>query len=145
MKAIMTINNSFLISLLLVLVTSAFLSSTSIAQTEIKSSPTPTPTPQKKRPDIENGKYGEFAANTFDLWKATSKKPTPLVVYIHGGGLASGDKSGLSVNQLNEMLEAGLSVLAINYRLTPTAIFPQHYMDSARAIQYARYHAKELG
>ena len=144
MKAIMTINNSFLISLLLVLVTSAFLSPTSIAQTEIKSSPTPTPTPQKKRPDIENGKYGEFAANTFDLWKATSKKPTPLVVYIHGGGLASGDKSGLSVNQLNEMLEAGLSVLAINYRLTPTAIFPQHYMDSARAIQYARYHAKEF-
>src|SRR6478672_3684965 len=95
-------------------------------------------------PDIVNGKYGEFGANTFDLWKAKSKEPTPLVVYIHGGGLARGDKSGISVNQLNDMLNAGLTVMAINYRLTGEAVFPQHYMDSARAIQYARYHAKEF-
>jgi len=100
--------------------------------------------PEKPKPDIADGKYGEFAANTFDLWKAKSSKATPLVVYIHGGGLASGDKSGISANQLNELLGAGLSVMAINYRLTPVATFPQHYMDSARAIQYARYHAEEL-
>lgn len=100
--------------------------------------------PVLPKPDIANGKYGTFAANTFDLWKAKSGKPTPLVVYIHGGGLASGDKSGISVNQLNEMLEAGLSVMAINYRLTGEATFPQHYMDCARAIQYARFNAKEF-
>ncbi|MBX7170406.1 MAG: alpha/beta hydrolase [Pyrinomonadaceae bacterium] len=95
-------------------------------------------------PDIANGKYGEFAANTFDLWKAKSDKPTPLVVYIHGGGLASGDKSSLSANQLAQMLKSGLTVMAINYRLTGEAVFPQHYMDCARAIQYARYHAKDF-
>ena len=106
--------------------------------------PTPTPQPEKPKSDIADGKYGEFAANTFDLWKAKSSKPTPLVVYIHGGGLAGGDKSGISVNQLREMLEAGLTVMAINYRLTGEAVFPQHYMDSARAIQYARYHAKDF-
>jgi hypothetical protein len=106
--------------------------------------PTPTPQPAKPKPDIADGKYGPFAANTFDLWKAKATKPTPLVVYIHGGGLARGDKSALSVNQLNEMLEAGLTVMAINYRLTGEAIYPQHYMDSARAIQYARLHAKEF-
>lgn len=100
--------------------------------------------PEVPKPDIADGKYGTFAANTFDLWKARSSKPTPLVVYIHGGGLAYGDKSRISVNQLNEMLKAGLTVMAINYRLTPDGIFPQHYMDSARAIQYARYHAKEF-
>lgn len=106
--------------------------------------PTPTPTATPPRPDIADGKYGQFPANTFDLWKSKSNKPTPLVVYIHGGGLASGDKSRISVNQLNEMLKAGLTVMAINYRLTPEAVFPQHYMDCARAIQYARYHAKEF-
>src|SRR5580765_4654781 len=104
-------------------------------------SPTPQPLP---KPDIANGKYGEFAANTFDLWKADSKNPTPLVVYIHGGGLAGGNKSSLSANQLAAMLKAGLSVMAINYRLTGEAVFPQHYMDCARAIQYARFHAKEF-
>ncbi|MFZ1702225.1 MAG: alpha/beta hydrolase [Pyrinomonadaceae bacterium] len=100
--------------------------------------------PEMPKPDIADGKYGEFAANTFDLWKAKSKKPTPLVVYVHGGGLATGDKSKISANQLDQMLKAGLTVLAINYRLTPEAVFPQHYMDCARAIQYARYHAKDF-
>lgn len=95
-------------------------------------------------PDISNGKYGDYAANTFDLWKAKSNTPTPLVVYIHGGGLASGDKSKISSNQLTQMLKAGLTVMSINYRLTGEAVFPQHYMDCARAIQYARYHAADF-
>ncbi len=98
----------------------------------------------KPKPDIADGKYGEFAANTFDLWKPKSKKPTPLVVFIHGGGLASGSKEKLSPLQLEKMLEAGFAVMAINYRLTGEAVFPQHFMDCARAIQYARYHAKEF-
>ncbi|HTK38100.1 MAG TPA: alpha/beta hydrolase [Pyrinomonadaceae bacterium] len=96
------------------------------------------------KPDIANGKYGTYDANTFDLWKPKSNKPTPLVVYIHGGGLIRGDKSMLSAKQLEQMLDAGLAVMAINYRLTGEAVFPQHYMDCARAIQYARYHAKDF-
>jgi acetyl esterase len=105
---------------------------------------TPKPDPLPK-PDIADGKYGPFASNTFDLWKAASSKPTPLVVFIHGGGLARGDKSALSANQLKAMLDAGMTVMSINYRLTlEGAVYPQHYMDSARAIQYARYHAKDL-
>jgi acetyl esterase/lipase len=103
-----------------------------------------TESPKLPKPDIADGKYGSYAANTFDLWQARSTKPTPLVVYIHGGGLARGGKSALSVNQLNAMLEAGLSVMAINYRLTGEAVYPQHYMDCARAIQYARSHAKDF-
>lgn len=98
----------------------------------------------KPKPYISNGKYGEFERNTFDLWKPKSKNPTPLVVYIHGGGLTTGDKDKISANQLEKMLEAGFAVMAINYRLTPEAVFPQHYMDCARAIQYARYHAKDF-
>jgi acetyl esterase/lipase len=96
------------------------------------------------KPDIADGKYGDYAANTFDFWKSKAKKASPLVVFIHGGGLASGDKSSISVNQLNKLLEADFAVMAINYRLTGEAVFPQHYMDSARAIQYARAHAKDL-
>ena len=33
--------------------------------------------------------------------------------------------------------------MAINYRLSPEVHFPAHYMDCARAIQFARSHAKE--
>lgn len=98
----------------------------------------------KPTPDIADGKYGQFARNTFDLWKPKSKTRTPLVVFIHGGGLVSGSKEKLSPLQLTRMLEAGFAVMAINYRLTGEAVFPQHFMDAARAIQYARYHAKDF-
>ena len=106
---------------------------------------TPQPTPVRPTPDIADGKYGTLPANTFDLWKASSTRPTPLLVYIHGGGLNSGNKTEMSVNLLNEMLKAGITVMSINYRLTADgAVYPQHYMDSARAIQFARANAKEF-
>lgn len=98
----------------------------------------------KPIPSIANGKYGDFDRNTFDLWKPKSKDPTALVIYVHGGGLATGDKEKLPANQLAKMLEAGFAVMAINYRLTPDAVFPQHYMDCARAIQFARFQAREF-
>src|ERR1043165_9459952 len=39
--------------------------------------------------------YGPHERNVLDFWKAPSEQPTPLVVYIHGGGFVAGDKSGV--------------------------------------------------
>src|SRR4051812_12384335 len=36
--------------------------------------------------------YGPDASNRIDFWKANSTTPTPLVVFIHGGGFRRGDK-----------------------------------------------------
>jgi acetyl esterase len=99
--------------------------------------------PEKPTPDIANGKYGQYERNVFDLWKPKSKNPTPLLVYIHGGGFVDGDKSKLSANQLKILLENGIAVMAINYRLMPGAHYPDNYLDCVRAIQFARYKAKE--
>ncbi len=98
----------------------------------------------KPKPDIADGKYGKFDRNVFDLWKPKSKKPTALVVYIHGGGFINGSKEKLSTNLLNELLKNGIAVMAINYRLFPAASFPDNYLDCARAIQFARFHAKDF-
>lgn len=95
------------------------------------------------KPDISNGKYGTHERNIFDFWKPNSKKPTPLVIYIHGGGFVNGSKEKLSPNMLNQLLKNGFAVMAINYRLLPEVVYPQHYMDAARAIQFARYNAKQ--
>lgn len=97
----------------------------------------------KPAPDLANEKYGPHERNVLDLWKAKSDSPTPLVVYIHGGGFSAGSKETLSGTMLDGLLKAGISVMAINYRLSPEFHFPSHYMDSARSIQYARLHAKE--
>jgi acetyl esterase/lipase len=78
-----------------------------------------------------------------DLWKAKSEKPAPLVVFIHGGGFRGGSKEALNPALLEGCLKAGMAVMAINYRLSPEVQFPAHYLDCARAIQYARLHARE--
>jgi acetyl esterase/lipase len=102
-----------------------------------------TDTPAKQMPDLASVKYGPHERNVLDLWKAKSDRPAPLVVFIHGGGFRSGSKENLSPALLAGCLKNGISVMAINYRLSPEVSFPTHYMDSARAIQFARYHAKE--
>lgn len=88
-------------------------------------------------------KYGPHERNVLDLWKAKSDKPTPLVVFIHGGGFRSGSKEKLSATLLEGLLANDISVMAINYRLSPDVSFPAHYMDCVRAIQFARSKAKE--
>jgi acetyl esterase len=97
----------------------------------------------KPSPDLQNVRYGPHERNVLDLWKAKSEKPTPLVVFIHGGGFQGGDKSNVALELLRECLKAGISVAATNYRLSQQATFPAPMMDSARAIQFLRYHAKE--
>ncbi|MEM8890217.1 MAG: hypothetical protein AAGD28_19740, partial [Bacteroidota bacterium] len=37
--------------------------------------------------------YGPFSDNTFDIILPNVSGPTPLIVFIHGGGFTSGDKS----------------------------------------------------
>ncbi len=97
----------------------------------------------KPAPDLANHKYGPHERNVLDLWKAKSDSPTPLVVFIHGGGFSAGSKESLSPALLESLLKAGISVMAVNYRLSPGVSFPAHYLDCGRAIQYARLHAKE--
>jgi acetyl esterase len=100
-------------------------------------------TPSKPPPDLSNIHYGPHERNVLDLWKAKSEKPAPLVVFIHGGGFSQGSKEGLSPALLRGCLEAGISVMAVNYRLSPEFNFPAHFMDCARAIQFARWKAAD--
>ncbi|MGB2868350.1 MAG: alpha/beta hydrolase [Bacteroidota bacterium] len=95
-------------------------------------------------PDLQDEHYGPESKNTFDLWKARAEAPAPLVVLIHGGGFSSGSKKDVSRKLIGALLGKGMSVMTIDYRLTPEAVFPQHYQDCVRAIQYARFHAQEL-
>jgi acetyl esterase/lipase len=92
--------------------------------------------------------YGTHERQVLDFWKAESTAPTPLVFFIHGGGWNGGDKSGVAA--VSDYLKAGISVVAINYRLVPQAQaagikppvqWPLH--DAARALQFVRSKAKE--
>src|SRR5262245_53716998 len=97
---------------------------------------------QDRRPTHADVKYGPHERNVMDVWLAPSDKPTPVLVSIHGGGFRGGNKS-VSPDLLRRCLESGISVAAITYRLSDQAIAPAQFLDSARAIQFLRYKAKE--
>ena len=107
----------------------------------------PPPPPQ---PTLTNVPYGTHPRQVLDFWKAESKTPTPLVVYIHGGGWWGGTKEYQDVVDVQKLLDHGISVAAINYRLIPQAVAagvqpPVQWpiADAARAVQFLRSKASE--
>jgi acetyl esterase/lipase len=101
------------------------------------------PKANKPKPDLADVKYGPHERNVLDLWKAKSDHPTPLVVFIHGGGFHAGSKADVPPPLIDALLAKGISVMSVNYRLSPGVAFPAHYMDCARAIQFARSKARD--
>lgn len=105
-------------------------------------------TPKRQRPPAAkpthtNVRYGPHERNVIDLYLAKSDKPTPLVLYIHGGGFKGGDKRTISPGALKSYAARGVSMAAINYRLTDSAPMPAAYLDCARALQFLRHNAKK--
>jgi len=99
--------------------------------------------PQRPKPDHADASYGPHERNVLDVWAARSDKPTPMVIYYHGGGFRGGDKRSVNVSLLGKLLERGVSMAAVNYRLTDVAPFPAQMHDCARALQFLRHHAKK--
>ncbi len=75
----------------------------------------------------------------------TGDVPAPLVVYFHGGGWVLG---GLDSHDSACRLicrDAGVHVLAVDYRLAPEHPAPAAVDDAYAAYRWAREHAVELG
>ncbi len=92
--------------------------------------------------------YGDHARQVLDFYQAESATPTPLVVYIHGGGWVNGDKWGIGETNIDRLRKAGISVAAINYRfvtqaqdagIKPPVKWPLE--DAAHAVQFLRSRA----
>ena len=98
-------------------------------------SPTPT------QADV---KYGPHERNVLDFWQAKSDKPTPLVVYIHGGGFVGGDKTQVPMDAVKKALDAGASVISISYRFRKDAPIQDILRDCARAVQFMRLNAAKF-
>jgi acetyl esterase/lipase len=80
-----------------------------------------------------------------DFYQAESKKPTPVVVHIHGGGFVAGNKNQINAAMVKMMLDLGISFASIHYRFVDgkDTVFPAPQHDGARAVQFLRTKAKE--
>jgi acetyl esterase len=101
------------------------------------------PGQDKPAPTHKEVSYGPHPRNVLDFWQAKSEKPTPLVVYIHGGGFRAGSKDSLPARTLRTLLDAGISVAAINYRYATQGPLPASHHDARRALQFLRSRSKE--
>jgi acetyl esterase len=96
-----------------------------------------------REPTYRDVSYGTHERNVMDLYLVESDTPSPLYVFIHGGGFSGGDKGNIPQELLGGFLDTGVSVAAINYRLSDTDPYPAAMQDSAHALQFLRHRAKE--
>ncbi len=76
---------------------------------------------------------------------AEGAEALPLVVFIHGGGWRSGDKSS-GINRLEPLLVTGkYAGASIGYRLSGEAAWPAQIHDCKAAIRLLKAHAEEYG
>ncbi len=102
--------------------------------------------PEAMAPTHADVAYGEHEQQRFDIWLAESKdgKPTPLCIYIHGGGFRGGDKK-VNAGTPESYLREGISFASMNYRLTDGGKYPYPIpmQDAARGLQFIRSKSKE--
>ena len=89
----------------------------------------------RKNIEYASGKGYEKGLGQLDLYLPTGKKKFPVLLFIHGGGLQSGDKSKLEQVGRRFALN-GIAVVAPNYRLSPAVKYPSHIEDVARAFRW---------
>lgn len=82
---------------------------------------------------------GELALRA-DVYGADAQAgpPRPAIIWIHGGALIMGSRSGIRPDQLERYLDAGFVVFAIDYRLAPETQLPGILEDIQDAFRWVR-------
>jgi ribose/xylose/arabinose/galactoside ABC-type transport system permease subunit/acetyl esterase/lipase len=83
-------------------------------------------------------------AQTLDLYVPDEGEgPFPVIVHIHGGAFAIGDKREIMLTPYLRGLDHGYAVASLNYRLSGEATFPAGLQDLKAAVRWLRRHADE--
>jgi arylformamidase len=83
-----------------------------------------------------------LSIDVYHFGQSTSSKP--VVIYIHGGAWAIGDKANAITNKTNLFSSLGYIFISVNYRLSPNPVstnpsrvmFPMHNNDVADAVKW---------
>lgn len=96
------------------------------------------------QPDIA---YGSDPRQRFDVHGAGQGQAAPVILLVHGGGWAHGDKAARAVvrNKVARWLPRGLILVSVNYRLLPDAGPLEQAGDVALALSKAQALAESWG
>jgi acetyl esterase/lipase len=77
-----------------------------------------------------------------DIYYPEKRKDFPTIVWFHGGGLTAGDKAQSFPWRL---VQNGVAVVSVNYRLYPKVKCPKYLEDAAAAVAWVFAHIKSYG
>ncbi len=80
--------------------------------------------------------YGKLSEQKLDYYKTENAESSPLFVYFHGGGLECGDRSNGTPIAFEYLANRGISVVSADYRMYPSAHFPDFLTDSAECVAW---------
>ncbi len=67
-------------------------------------------------------------------------------IYFHGGGFVTGDKENAFAPPLAKYFtENGIAFVSANYRMYPSASYPDYVKDAALAVSYIKKNIKDFG
>ena len=69
--------------------------------------------------------------------------PFPVILYLHGGAFAIGDKRDIYVLNILKSIKRGYALVSANYRLSGEAIFPAGLQDVKAAIRWVRANGEQ--
>ncbi|WP_350351650.1 alpha/beta hydrolase [Microbacterium sp. A8/3-1] len=69
----------------------------------------------------------------------------PVLVYLHGGGFQSGERTDRERERAAALAAHGFAVATVEYRFSDAASFPAQRDDARAAIEWLRENAGELG
>lgn len=94
------------------------------------------------QPDVVYGSANNTPLK-LDIWyPRDNDRPTPTVVYIHGGGWIFGSKEG-AVYQLLPYLERGWRVVNVEYRMAGNSLAPGSVEDTRCALRWIHRNAAQ--
>lgn len=95
---------------------------------------------------IGNLRYGDDPRNRLDVYRHRSRPAGgPVLVYLHGGGYYSGSKRREGRPLLHRLAGQGWVCISADYRLRPSATWPDHLVDAKKVVAWAREHAAGYG
>ena len=92
--------------------------------------------------------FGEDPKQKLDLFRPHGIETAPVVVFVHGGALTRGDKSGRAGtydNVLYFFARHGLVGVNANYRLAPQNKYPDAALDMGLAVAWIKANADDIG
>jgi acetyl esterase/lipase len=96
--------------------------------------------------DISYGDAGR--RNRLDVWRSPTlprDAGAPVLVQVHGGAWVISNKQQATVPLMAHMCHRGWVCVAINYRTSPRATWPDHIVDVKRAVAWVKANIDRYG